>query len=207
MDRILVYNEINFNSSVKAQKFLETFYGFVHVPEDHRAHMIVDIKAIKFRKGKPAEISDYAWTIYPIFVTLDPVNESEDLEIYVQSGSFMMPLLQGKVNPEVIAELRNHHYSWKFIQDQSRTKFESVTFMKNSGVLVRCVDNQKEAHFKTQLDIKKINYSYCTNKSNFQYKDDQKGKKVEMLLPKSLSKEDAQDEINSLVTAVYGVKV
>lgn len=47
--RVLVYNEIDFDSHVRMQKFLETLYAFVNVPENQGSHMIIDIKSVEFK--------------------------------------------------------------------------------------------------------------------------------------------------------------
>ena len=49
---VLVYNEVDFDSHVKMQKFMETFYAFENVSGNQGSHMIIDIKSIEFKKGR-----------------------------------------------------------------------------------------------------------------------------------------------------------
>ena len=104
-EKVIVFNEIDFDSNVKGQKFTETFYSFVNVPSNEKVHMIVDLKAIKFKKTGEVEIKDYAWTIYPVFQHLEVDDNVLTKELYVRSGLHMMPLFQGKVRSDLVKEL------------------------------------------------------------------------------------------------------
>lgn len=132
-----MYNEINFQSHVKSQKFMETFYAFVNVPTDHRAHMIIDIKSVRFRRKGPTEVKDYAWTIYPIFTTLEVDDNKATKEVFVRSGVFMMPLFQGKVRNDIVQELIKVDDLWGYLMEQKRLRVAPISFLPKSGVIVR----------------------------------------------------------------------
>lgn len=136
-EKVIVYNEINFDSNVKAQKFLETFYAFVNVPTDENAHMIVDIKSIKFRKKGVTEVNDYAWTIFPLFTTLNTDDDVNTTEVFVRSGIFMMPLFQGKVREDIINNLVNVPDTWGYLISQKKLRVSPISFLPKGGVVVR----------------------------------------------------------------------
>ena len=214
LDRIIVYNNIDFESRVKGQKFMETFYGFINIPIKKNTHMIVDVKSIKFRKKEATEIKDYAWTIFPLFNLLETDDNRETDEFFVKSGIFMMPLFQGKVRSDLLIDLDEDKIPWEQLLLENKKKVSPISFMNNSSVVIRWVDNQREGHFKVLADWQRINYEYCTEKKKYDYEYNskkigylEKNNKIERLIPKDKTVAKAQEEINKLIESVYGVKV
>jgi len=128
-EKVIVFNEVDFNSHVKGQKFLETFYAFVNVPPSENVHMIIDIKAIKFDKKGETTIKDYAWTIYPIFSLLEIDDDINTKEIFIRSGMNMIPLFQGKVRSDLVKELVKQEDCWEFLMEQKELKVAPISFL------------------------------------------------------------------------------
>ncbi|CAI2359223.1 unnamed protein product [Moneuplotes crassus] len=209
-DKVIEFNEIDFNSHVKGQKFHESFYAFVNVPSNENVHMIVDIKAIKIHKKKEAEIIDYAWTIYPIFSKLDTDENKDTDEVFIRSGYHMMPLFQGKVRNDVVKDLVSVKDCWEHLESQQRLKVAPISLLPKAGVILRCVDNQREGHFSTLGDPNRIDYSFCPNPKNYQYNDKvrrkiEKGNKIADILPKNTDINMAQQEVDSLLRTKYNL--
>ena len=159
-EKVIVFNEINYDSYLVAQRFTESFYMFKNVPVDYKTHMIIDIKSVKFKKNGATEINDFAWTIYPLFTTLDVDENRKTVEMFVRSGIYMMPLFTGAVREDVVNKLKDQDDSWEFLTAEDKRKVSSVSFMQNSGVVVRCIDNQREGHYLESMDVKRISYNF-----------------------------------------------
>ena len=206
--KVVLYNEIDFKSYIRAQKFSDIFYSFVNVPMQASSNVIIDIKSIKFLKDGKSEINDYGWTIFPLFNILD--HEDEETEIYLKSGIFMMPLIKGTVVNKIIEELKSRVNVWEYLKSQSELKVPLINFYNNSAVALRCVDNQRDYMFKTLLDWKQIKYDYWDNPNNYIYDQNrieaiERGKTIESLLPKGKSSQKVQEEINKLISDHYGI--
>ena len=213
-ERLIVYSDVNFDSHVRGQKFTETFYAFVNVPIDKKAHMIIDVKSIKFKKKEATEIKDYAWSIFPLFNLLEVDDNINTDEIFVQSGIYMIPLFQGKVRDDLVEDLVKQNDPWQSLLLENKKKVAPISFLGNSAIVVRWVDNQREGHFKVLADWQRINYEFCgeKNKSKYEYDNKkissiEKGNKIEKLIPKDKTVVMAQEEINKLINSVYGIEV
>ena len=136
-EKVIVFNEINFSSHVKSQKFMESFYAFVNVPENEVTHMIIDIKSVKFKKKGPTEVKDYAWTIFPIFTHLETDGDDSTKEFYVRSGLHMMPLFQGKVREDLVHSLVENSDPWTHLMDQRKKKLAPISLLPKAGAVVR----------------------------------------------------------------------
>lgn len=137
LDKIVNYTEVDFNSHVKGQKFKETFYMFINVPTNQRAHMIIDVKAIKFKRKGPTEIKDYAWTVYPLFTTLETDDDLKTTEIFVRSGIYMMPMFQGKVRDDIVQQMTQVENAWGYLMEQKKLRVSPISVLPKAGVLVR----------------------------------------------------------------------
>jgi len=136
-DKIVVYNEINFGSKIKGQRFKETFYMFVNLPVNHRSHLVVDIKSIKFKRKGPTEVKDYAWTVFPIFSTLDVDDDMKTIEIFVRSGIYMMPMIQGAVRNDIVQQLVHRESAWGYLNEQLKTRIAPISLLPKAGTIVR----------------------------------------------------------------------
>ena len=76
----------------------------------------------------------------------------------------MMPLFQGRVRSDIVQELQDKDNIWEYLVQQTRKKLAPVTFLQNAGVLIRCVDNQREGHYSVQADVDRVNYMYSSRK-------------------------------------------
>jgi hypothetical protein len=212
-EKIWLYTDVNLNSPLGLQQFIESFFVFKNVPVDFRAHMIIDIKSIKFRKNAATEITDYAWTIFPIFSTLELKDKKEDIVMYVRSGVFMIPLFSGAVRIDVVSKLKDQDDCWEFLLKENKRKVSSVHLLKNQGILIRWVDNQREGHFSTPMDVERIQYNFWgKDKEEFKLtektiKNYEKYQKVRNLLPSGKDENDMIDEINALLRSVYHIPI
>ena len=98
----IMITDIDYKSAQTAQKFHETLYTFKNLPSNHRTTFIVDIKAIKFKNKGVALMENYGWTAFPVFDDLETDDNPGTLELYVNSGLYMMPLFEGQINPDFI---------------------------------------------------------------------------------------------------------
>lgn len=204
-EKVIMFNDIDFNCFLGAQKFYETFYNFKNVPADFRAHMIIDIKSIKFQKNNLTEVKDYAWSIFPLFTTLDTDKTKSSIEIYVRTGIFVLPLFSGSVRADLVDELKLQDDVWDYWLKQNQKKVSnfssfSASSFKKSAVILRCIDNQREGHLK-EFDHEKIDYRFWEkNKANFEYnekviKQIEKRNKISILIPPGRNQEDIIEEI------------
>lgn len=136
-DKTIIYSDVNFDSNVRGQKFTETFYAFVNVPIDKKAHMIIDVKSIKFKKKEATEIKDYAWSIFPLFNLLETDDDLKTDEIFVQSGIYMIPLFQGKVRDDLVEDLVKEDNPWETLLKENKKKIAPISFLGNAAVVVR----------------------------------------------------------------------
>ena len=209
-DKVVVFSDIEFESFIGAQKFTETLYTFKNVPVDFRTHIIIDIKSIKLKKGAATEVKDYAWTVFPIFSTLDTDENKSTIEMFVKSGIFMLPLINGGVRNDIVDKLKDQNDCWDYLKMEDKRKISSINFMPRSSVVIRCIDNQREGHFKEFLDFKRMDYTFCNRKENYEYSEKvakhlEKGQRVSSLIPSDKEELDVSEEINALIQGVYKV--
>ena len=82
--------------------------------------------------------------------------------------------------------------------------------MPKSSVVIRCIDNQREGHFKEVFDLKRIDYTYCPKKENYEYSEKaikhlEKGQRISSLIPSDKEELDVLEEISALIKSVYKV--
>lgn len=210
-EKVIIFNEINYKSYTGAQTFHEIMYTFKNIPIDYKTHMIIDIKAVKFKKNGATSIFDYAWTVFPVFTVLDGEEKKSKVEQYVRSGPYMMPLFEGSVRPDIADELKTQNDIWAYLIKEDKAKVSPVQFLGNSGVVIKCVDNQRENHYLEYMDWERFDYGFWPKKRGSYAFDDKaimktsKHNQIISLLPAGKSSEDASEEIDALLKTVYKI--
>ena len=104
-DKLVVFEELDFESYTKTPRFKEAMFAFSNVPVDLNTHLLIDIKAVRFDKNGKTEISDFAWTIFPLFSVFE-IEKKDKSEIFVRSGKHMLQLFSGEIRNDVVKGLQ-----------------------------------------------------------------------------------------------------
>lgn len=132
LDKLVVVKDLDFDSSTKTPKFKESMYVFSNVPMDFNAHVLIDIKAVKFSKSGITEVSDFAWTIFPLFSVFDFESNPNNAEIFIRSGRHMLQLFSGGMRNEIVKSLQgDFNDSWEFLLEEKKRRVSSVNFLSN----------------------------------------------------------------------------
>ena len=138
-DKLVVFDELDFDSHVKTPKFKEALFVFSNVPVDYNTHLIIEIKAVRFNKDGKTEIVDFGWTIFPLFSVFEHEKANDNSEIFLRSGRHMIQLFDGGVRNDVVKSLKGKNsilnfYSWNrgylgiLTRGEIRREFQASTF-------------------------------------------------------------------------------
>ena len=209
--KTVIFNEIDFDSYIRAQKFDNLNYSLTNPIVSSSSAIIIDIQSYKPLKDGKFEMNHYGWTVLPIFDTLLSEDGSKRQEFYFKSGIFMMPIIKGPVREEMVTKMQTEPNVWDYIQSEATKKVPSIKFFDQAAVAVRCLDSQRLHQFNEILYWKNINYDYCLdNKNQYIYDNKkidilEKGKTISMLLPKEISTKNAQKEIDRMLSEEYNL--
>ena len=207
--KVVSFTEMNWLSKLRAQQFGESLFSFKNVPSNHKTTMIIDIKTVTIKNKGIAQIEDYGWTVFPIYSTMTTEENKDTLEVYVNSGTFMMPLVRAPVVTDFINTIASHNDPFEYMHSQITGPMPPQRYKEPVSVIVRCVDNQREQFYERGFDWEEIDHKYVIPKKLNKYAYDRnahnrlrKTNTVESLLPRSKTKESAQEEITNIVRAV-----
>jgi hypothetical protein len=160
----LHFNSVfDWDSPLRSPAYTERFVLFKDKTFQPNLIFVVDVREVKFIEGK-ITFTDYAWTIVPVF----------NGDNYVNSGIYQMPLFTGSVKRSVLKELENAENLWEKMVSMLTTKeqFSKKKILKSLGtasVIVRLLDGQRDGHFKTRFDHKRLSHEYIPKQKLYQY--------------------------------------
>jgi hypothetical protein len=161
---IKFFSEIDWNSPLSSPKYDESYCLIREMDFDKSLCMIFDIREIIFTKEREIVIKDHAFTVFPVF----------DKAGYVNSGSFQVPLFEGRVKKHLLDELRTSSFPWKTLEEFAErrdyyTKKKMLKYMKFSSVVFRLLDGQREGHLSIPFDFLRMDYSYLPQDDIYYY--------------------------------------
>lgn len=136
-EKAIMFTNIDYNSPWTAQRFNETLFSFKNMPSNHRSVFIIDIKAITFQKKGIAHIEDYGWTAFPYFDSLETDDDADTLELFVNSGIYMLPIFEGQVVGDFINTMARQDKPYDYILNQASKEIPSLKIRDNAGVVIK----------------------------------------------------------------------
>ena len=209
-DKSIFITDIDFDSSWSAQKFNETLYSFKNMPSDPKTTFIIDIKSISFLAKGVSHVEDYGWAIVPMFEDLETDDDPNTLELYVNTGVFMLPLFEDQVVGDFVNTIAKQEKPYKYVMDQLNSEIPPIRLKDSAGVIVKIVDNQREGHFKEPIDHERVEYKFLPPDLVKSYTFDQtainalkRAPKVSKLLPKGKKENEMTYELLNILKAEY----
>ena len=206
----IMVTDIDYKSPVTAQKFNEILFSFRNMPSDHKSVFIIDIKAISFRDKGIAHIEDYGWTALPLFNVLESDSDAGILELFVNSGVFMLPIFEGQVIGDFINTMVSKKRPYDYLMEQASAEIPGIRFRGNSGIVIKNVDNQREGYLDGTLEEEKISMRYIPKELKQDYTYDKnainalkRAQLVSKLVPKGKKIKDMDEELQNLIKANY----
>lgn len=154
---------LDWESPLKSPAYAERFVLFRNKDYQRNLIFVVDVREAKFINGT-IKLVEYAWTIVPVFTD----NE------YVNSGIYQVPLFEGSVKKTILKELENAENIWEKMISMLKTKEKfskkrMLSTLGTSSVIVRLLDGQRDGHFKTRFDYKRLSQEYLPKNKLYQY--------------------------------------
>jgi len=136
-EKAIMFTDLDFDSPWTAQKFNEIMFTFKNMPSNHRAVFIIDIKAISYKNQGIAYVKDYGWTAFPMFESLETDDDINTLEVFVNSGLYMMPLFEGQVISDFISTMAKKDNPYKYIMDQVNAEVPALRIKEKAGIIIK----------------------------------------------------------------------
>jgi hypothetical protein len=154
---------LEWESPLKSPAYAERFVLFRNKAYQKNLIFVVDVREAKFINGA-IKLVDYAWTVVPVFTD----NE------YVNSGIYQVPLFGGGVKKSVLKEIETADNIWEKMVSQLKikekfSKKRMLSTLGTSSVIVRLLDGQRDGHFKTRFDYKRLSQEYLPKNKLCQY--------------------------------------
>lgn len=145
-----------------------------NIPAKTGMSIIFDIK--RLMQGQSV-YENFGFSVIPIYSQL--MNEEEkSIDYFINSGIFQLPIYQGTIPVDLVAQLRTSQDPLALIQQQA-SKFP----LSDSTIIIEIVDNQRERHlekgfethqpslrFMPQTLIPKVGYKALTQAQKDQTK-------------------------------------
>ena len=200
---LILNSLINWDSTVGQTIFFDKWYYFRNVDFHVGMHIPVEIKSLK-KKDNGVEISDFAWTVVPVFHPRE----------YTLNGHYQIPLFSGEVNKKMLEEIVNMNKEvWEIVEQY--LKDGKIKYKGKSSIFVRLLDCQKEGQLDDKLDIDTLNYRYLPKKKK-QLKEfafnqqikllNENKKKIEKFIPDNIHTLDFNKRIVDTALEKYDIK-
>ena len=183
-----------------------------NIPSDPKTTFIIDIKAVTFVKKGITHLENYGWTCFPMFEDLETDDDPNTIELYINSGIYMMPIFDGPVIGDFVNTVAKQPHPYNYLMDQLRKDVPPIRVKDNAGVIIKCVDNQREGHYKAALKRDEINTRYIPSeiKSGYSFDQDtinalQRSPSVSKLLPKGKNPKQMREEFLDILRAEYDI--
>ena len=141
-EQYCVFKDIDFTSKVGYYLFNPQVEEFKNVYPSTSTHLIIDIKSIEVNKKGIPDVQDYAWTIIPCYDVIEGEDDQSDQNIYNISGSYMMPLMAGPIDPQLVKKLQTEQDPWAKLNSLLSSDDSIIWELISPGILVRICDNQ-----------------------------------------------------------------
>ena len=209
-EKSIFITDIDFESPWSAQRFNETLYTFKNMPSDPKTTFIIDIKWVSFLAKGVSHVEDYGWGIIPMFEDLETDDDPDTLELYVNTGVFMVPLFEGQVVGDFVNTIAKQQKPYTYLMNQLNSEIPPIRLKDSAGVIFKIVDNQREGHFKEPIDHERVEYKFLPKDLIKSYTFDQsainalkRAPNVSKLLPKGKKAKEMKDELMNILKAEY----
>jgi len=186
--------ERQWDSLARSPRFTQTW---IRYRPNGGAILILDVRMIDFnaaKKGKSC-VLPLGWTFLPLF---------DDAGFFL-SGSYQLPLIEGAVNTEFLAEP-----SFKLMLEWLNDKSKAKTFKldKSASIFVRVRDAQRDMHFSSPI-YKDADKTYIKPFDVRNYLYDRRAlgtKTMADLVPKKMTVDEYERKINLAVAEETEIK-
>lgn len=136
-EKAILFTDIDFTSPWSAQRFTEMLFTLKNMPSNPKTTFIIDIKAITFLKKGVTHIDNYGWTCFPMFEDLETDDDPDTVELYVNSGVYMLPLFEGQVVGDFVNTVAKQTKPYAYLMEQIRKDVPPIRIRDNAGVIVK----------------------------------------------------------------------
>lgn len=157
-----------------------------------------------------SHVEDYGWGIIPMFEDLETDDDPDTLELYVNTGVFMVPLFEGQVVGDFVNTIAKQQKPYTYLMNQLNSEIPPIRLKDSAGVIFKIVDNQREGHFKEPIDHERVEYKFLPKDLIKSYTFDQsainalkRAPNVSKLLPKGKKAKEMKDELMNILKAEY----
>jgi len=154
------FSELDFNSTTATQKFNEgdaSVLGFK--PQQPGMSVLFDVKIYS---PETDSFADYGFALAPLLQGLDTDGDSGNLEFYVNSGVFTLPIYKGKVSEQVVNQIKATQEPLKVIADMLARK--EIEYLPTASVIAKIVDSQRKLHFRESFEKRPPNTRFVDPK-------------------------------------------
>lgn len=138
-------SSLDWSSPLNSPAFIEGYMHYKKIKPHKAAHLIIDIRRIKYVKKKGVEYpveEPYAWTILPLF-TYDE---------YINSGIYQLSLFKGASSLSILKSIRASTEPWQKMMECMReidfeTKKPLLEYLYPASAVVRLIDGQREVRY------------------------------------------------------------
>lgn len=136
-EKAILFTDIDYNSPWSAQSFNETTFTLKNMPSNQKTTLIVDIKAVNFLAKGVIQLEDYGWTCFPTFEDLEIDDNPDTLELFVNSGVYMLPIFEGQVVGDFVNTVAKQQNPYGYLMEQVRKDVPPIRIKEYNGVIVR----------------------------------------------------------------------
>lgn len=188
-----IFSELDFDSTHATQKFNEGDAGVLGFKaQGPGMSVLFDIKIYIPEKD---EFTDYGFAVAPVLQALDTDADSGELERYVNSGIFTLPIYKGRITPSQVEKIKTSAALMTTMAAMLAAK--EIEYLPTASVIAKIVDGQRKLHFRESFEKKAPNTRFVDPKlvSKYAYKPITGGifgaspKKLSELIPKDKQKD------------------
>lgn len=212
-EKAILFTDIDFQSPWSAQAFNEMLFTFKNMPSNIKTTFIVDIKAVQFIDKGVTRLENYGWAVFPMFEDLETDDNPDTLELYVNSGVYMLPIFEGAVVGDFINTVAKQAKPYEYILEQARKEVPPIRLKDNAGVIIKLVDNQRDGHFKDPVKEGGVSLRYVPREVKSAYVFDQyvmnglkRAPKISKLLPKNKKIAKMKEQLLDILSAEYNIQ-
>ena len=145
-----VFSELDLDSTHVTQKFNEGDAGVLGFKAPGQGMSVLfDIKIYLPEKD---EFTDYGFAIAPVLQALDTDADAGELEQYVNSGVFTLPIYKGRITANQVERLKASSTPLTTVAAMLTAK--EIEYLPTASVIAKIVDGQRKLHFRESFEKK-----------------------------------------------------
>lgn len=145
-----VFSELDFASTYATQKFNEGDAGVLGFKPQVGMSVLFDVKIYMPEKD---EFEDYGFAVAPLLQALDTDGDSDNMEHYVNSGIFSLPIYKGKITAQQVSKIKAAGRQATTVT-AAMLAAKEIEYLPNASVIAKIVDSQRKLHFRESFEKK-----------------------------------------------------